>query len=99
MATLFITHLISTVWKSGGTADVVWYVGANHWGGYSYRLCNLAKIGGDRTKLTEDCFNGQLGKDFGGPLEFSGDKVLFKSYSMYSKFLYQTQARPYQINI
>ena len=39
-----------TVWKAGGVAEVVWQIGANHGGGYAYRLCPLGEA------LTEACF-------------------------------------------
>lgn len=38
------------VWKAGDEAEVVWQIGANHGGGYSYRLCPLGE------DLTEACF-------------------------------------------
>jgi lytic starch monooxygenase len=38
------------VWRVGGEATVVWQIGANHGGGYAYRLCPLEE------ELTEECF-------------------------------------------
>jgi len=38
------------VWHAGGTAEVVWQIGANHGGGYQYRLCPADE------ELTEACF-------------------------------------------
>ena len=29
----------TTQWKAGTQREVAWYVGANHAGGYNYRLC------------------------------------------------------------
>ena len=51
----------STVWVAGGTAEVVWQIGANHGGGYSYRLCPLGE------PLTEECFQRH-------PLDFDRSK-------------------------
>jgi len=38
------------VWQAGMQGTVVWQIGANHGGGYSYRLCPL------EATLTEECF-------------------------------------------
>ena len=38
------------VWKAGDAVEVVWQIGANHGGGYSYRLCPLNET------LSEACF-------------------------------------------
>jgi hypothetical protein len=51
----------STVWSAGGTAEVVWQIGANHGGGYQYRLCPLGE------PLTEECFQRH-------PLDFEQSK-------------------------
>jgi len=54
-----------TTWIAGSVVEVHWYVGANHAGGYSYRLCKLPHGGiGD---LTEECFQENQ-------LDFVGDK-------------------------
>jgi hypothetical protein len=39
-----------TVWKAGGTAEVVWQVRFNHGGGYAYRLCPA------EAPTSESCF-------------------------------------------
>merc|ERR1712226_1822039 len=39
-----------TIWKAGAVVEVSWAIGANHGGGYQYRLCPKAEL------LTEDCF-------------------------------------------
>lgn len=59
-----------TVWKAGGTAEVVWQVRFNHGGGYAYRLCPLGQ------PLTEACFQSHH-------LEFVQDKqaLVFKNGS------------------
>jgi len=49
----------TTVWKHGSVVEVSWSIGANHAGGYQYRLCPKAE------KLTEQCFQ-QM------PLPFAG---------------------------
>lgn len=41
------------VWRRGYEATVVWQIGANHGGGYSYRLCPLKETS---KGLTEACF-------------------------------------------
>lgn len=51
----YLAKGITTHWEAGGTADVAWGLTANHGGGYAYRLCRLPEDG-DRTKLTEACF-------------------------------------------
>jgi len=43
-----------TEWKAGSFQEVAWYCGANHAGGYSYRLCKIPH--GGITHLTEECF-------------------------------------------
>lgn len=53
-----------TEWKAGSLQEVEWYVGANHAGGYSYRLCPLPE--GGIQHLTEECFQEM-------PLDFVGD--------------------------
>jgi len=40
----------STIWRSGGSAEVTWQITANHGGGYQYRLCSAEE------ELTEECF-------------------------------------------
>jgi len=44
-------------WEVGGEVEAVWQIGANHGGGYSYRLCPASEA------LTEECFQKH-------PLEF-----------------------------
>jgi len=54
-----------TEWKAGSYQEVAWYVGANHAGGYQYRLCKEPEGGiGD---VTEECFQQQ-------PLDFVGEE-------------------------
>ena len=53
-----------TPWFAGSNQEVQWYVGANHAGGYSYRLCKLPE--GGIKELTEECFQ-EI------PLDFVGD--------------------------
>ena len=53
-----------TEWFSGSYQEVAWYCGANHAGGYSYRMCKIPEGGiGD---LTEECFQQT-------PLDFVGE--------------------------
>jgi len=52
-----------TEWKAGSYQEVAWYVGANHAGGYSYRLCKMPP--GGISQLTEECFQES-------PLDFAG---------------------------
>ena len=61
-----------TEWAGGSYQEVRWWVGANHAGGYSYRLCRMPA--GGISQVTEDCFQQT-------PLEFVGDKqwVLYKA--------------------
>ena len=40
----------TTVWQSGGVANVSWYIAFNHGGGYKYRICPKSE------QLTEACF-------------------------------------------
>merc|ERR1712059_154648 len=47
-------HIPVTEWKAGSFQEVAWFVGANHAGGYSYRLCK--KPEGGISELTEECF-------------------------------------------
>merc|ERR1712121_102140 len=54
-----------TTWVAGSVQEVAWYVGPNHGGGYSYRLCRLPE--GGTADLTEECFQDTS-------LEFVGDK-------------------------
>merc|ERR1712086_181216 len=54
----------TTPWLAGSYQEVQWYVGANHAGGYSYRLCKLPE--GGIKHLTEECFQ-EI------PLDFVGD--------------------------
>ena len=47
--------------------EVAWYCGANHAGGYSYRLCKMPEGGiGD---VTEECFQ-QTPLEFVGKVDF-----------------------------
>merc|ERR1712215_38667 len=54
-----------TEWVAGSVHEVAWYVGPNHGGGYSYRLCKLPE--GGSSELTEECFQNNT-------LDFVGDK-------------------------
>ena len=49
----------------GSYQEVAWYCGANHAGGYSYRLCKMPE--GGISEVTEECFQQT-------PLEFVGDE-------------------------
>jgi len=53
-----------TTWTRGQPAEVFWASGANHMGGYAYRLCKVNN--GKFWKVTEKCFNK-------GHLNFYGD--------------------------
>merc|ERR1712029_121911 len=53
-----------TFWELGSIQEVAWWVGANHEGGYSYRLCKMPEDG--PASLTEECFQQT-------PLDFVGD--------------------------
>ena len=44
-----------TTWTRGQPAEVFWASGANHMGGYAYRLCKVNN--GKFWKVTEKCFN------------------------------------------
>lgn len=59
-----------TLWELGSVQEVAWSVGANHEGGYSYRLCRIPDdyIPGESLEgiLTEDCFRNTT-------LDFVGD--------------------------
>jgi hypothetical protein len=55
-----------TEWRIGSVQEVVWFVSANHGGGYSFRLCKKPSQG--IQALTEECFQQT-------PLKFEGDKV------------------------
>jgi len=49
----------NTMWTAGSVQEVAWWVGTNHGGGYSYRICKVPAKG--ITGLTEDCFQrGQM---------------------------------------
>jgi len=54
-----------TPWLAGSNQEVQWLVGANHAGGYSYRLCKMPE--GGIKDLTEECFQEM-------PLDFVGDE-------------------------
>ena len=43
-----------TTWTRGQPAEVFWASGANHMGGYAYRLCKVRR--GKFWKVTERCF-------------------------------------------
>ena len=43
-----------TTWTRGQPAEVFWASGANHMGGYAYRLCKVKR--GKFWKVTERCF-------------------------------------------
>ena len=53
-----------TEWQSGSFQEVAWFGGANHAGGYSYRLCKMPE--GGISQVTEECFQQN-------PMEFVGD--------------------------
>merc|ERR1712029_1065059 len=44
----------TTTWVRGEPAEVAWYSGAHHRGGYAYRLCKVNN--GEIWKVTEECF-------------------------------------------
>ena len=56
-------HIPVTEWLAGSQQEVKWYVGANHAGGYSYRLCKMPTSG--ISGLSEKCFQKT-------PLDFVG---------------------------
>lgn len=56
-----------TAWVAGSVQEVAWYVGPNHGGGYSYRLCRLPE--GGTAELTEECFQ-DTSLDFVGVEQF-----------------------------
>ena len=62
----------STQWKAGSIEEVAWYLGANHAGGYAYRLCKTPE--GGIKDLTEECFQS-------GHLEFDGDNQWVEYYN------------------
>ena len=47
-------NVFVTEWPAGSYQEVQWYVGANHAGGYSWRLCKMPQSGLE--DLTEECF-------------------------------------------
>jgi len=56
-----------TLWPKNSIQEVVWYVRANHAGGYHYRLC---KVPHDQLEMvSEECFQAM-------PLDFVGDTTL-----------------------
>ena len=65
-----------TEWLAGSFQEVKWFVGANHAGGYSYRLCKTPQEG--PAQLTEECFQER-------PLEFVGDE----QWVVYAKDLHE----------
>jgi len=64
------TQVTHTVWQSGSTVEVSFSMGANHGGGYQYRLCSLNKLFSKDGGFDENCFQ-QM------PLEFVGEKQWF----------------------
>ena len=60
-----------TEWEAGSYQEVAWWVGANHAGGYSYRLCKMPDEG--INKVTEECFQQS-------PLQFVGDEQWVEYY-------------------
>jgi len=55
-----------TEWHAGSVVDAAWSIGANHGGGYAYRLCKAPEgHGGSMAALTEECFQA-------GHLQFVG---------------------------
>jgi len=56
-----------TKWQAGSVVEAAFSIGANHGGGYSYRLCKAPQgHGGSMSSLTEACFQA-------GHLKFVGD--------------------------
>ena len=55
----------TTTWVRGEPAEVAWYSGAHHRGGYAYRLCKVNN--GKIWEVTEECFQK-------GHLNFYGKK-------------------------
>ena len=54
-----------TEWFAGSHQEVRWHVGANHAGGYSYRMCRMPE--GGISQVTEECFQQT-------PLNFVGEE-------------------------
>jgi hypothetical protein len=60
-----------TVWRAGSSVEVAWAIGANHGGGYNYRLCKKSSepwhnASARNMDVTEECFQAS-------PLKFDGD--------------------------
>jgi len=73
----------TTTWTRGTPADVYWIQGAEHRGGYAYRLCKIPILPGpprhfNMGGLTEECFNN-------GHLNFHGEStwIYKKSYNQF----------------
>jgi len=75
-----------TEWKAGSSQEVGWYVGANHAGGYSYRICKMPQ--GGITHLTEECFKN-------GHLDFIGNQQ-WVQYAKDKKSGHRTELRAKQ---
>lgn len=58
-------NVVVTEWEKGSVVEAAWGIGANHGGGYTYRLCKRKPAG--NLQLEEECFQKT-------PLEFVGDK-------------------------
>jgi len=75
-------NIPTTVWRQGAFQEVAWYVGANHAGGYSYRLCKA------NHDLTEECFQKI-------PLDFVGD-ITWVNYGIDRKTGHRTELKALQ---
>ena len=63
-----------TTWTRGQPAEVFWASGANHMGGYAYRLCKVME--GKFWEVSEECFNeGHL--NFSGTVSYNVDQRRF----------------------
>ena len=78
-----------TEWKLGSYQEVAWYVGANHAGGYSYRLCKMPE--GGISEVTEECFQQT-------PLEFVGDDQ-WVEYNIDRSTGFRTELKALQTNV
>ena len=78
-----------TEWKLGSYQEVAWYVGANHAGGYSYRLCKMPE--GGISEVTEECFQQT-------PLEFVGDDQ-WVEYNIDKNTGLRTELKALQTNV
>merc|ERR1711915_876008 len=74
-------HALATEWKAGSEQEVAWYVGANHAGGYSYRLCKLPTEGikGLTEMLSRDAFGFCWRRSVGELLQGQEDRTQNKA--------------------